>query len=126
HHRLGPDARAIRAGVAQDPPRPDQTGRSARPAGHALGTVTTPSAAGYRRRVIDLDQGCRTERLDLEPLTADHAAEVAPILDDAALHEFIGGAPLPVAALAQRHARLAARRSPDGHHLWGNWVMRVR
>ena len=76
--------------------------------------------------VIDLDQGWRTERLDLEPLTADHAAELAPVLDDVALHEFIGGAPLPAAALAQRYARLAARRSPDGHHLWGNWVMRVR
>ena len=76
--------------------------------------------------MIDLDQGWRTERLDLEPLTADHAAELAPVLDDAALHEFIGGAPLPAAALAQRYARLVARRSPDGHHLWGNWVMRDR
>jgi len=76
--------------------------------------------------VIDLDQSWRSERLDLEPLTADHAAELAPVLDDAALHEFIGGAPLGAAALAQRHARLAARRSSDGDHLWGNWVMRVR
>jgi len=76
--------------------------------------------------VIDLDQGWHTERLDLEPLTADHAAELAPVLDDAALHEFIGGAPLPAAALGRRYARLAARRSPDGHYLWGNWVMRVR
>jgi RimJ/RimL family protein N-acetyltransferase len=76
--------------------------------------------------VIDLDQGWRTDRLDLEPLTADHAAELAPVLDDAALHEFIGGAPLPAAALARRYARLAVRRSPEGHQLWGNWVMRVR
>ena len=76
--------------------------------------------------LIDLDQGWRTERLDLEPLTADHAAELAPVLDDVALHEFIGGAPLPAAALTQRYARLAARRSPDGHYLWGNWVVRVR
>ena len=76
--------------------------------------------------MIDLDQGWRTERLDLEPLTADHAAELAPVLDDAALHEFIGGAPLSAEALAQRYAFLAARRSPDGHNLWGNWVMRAR
>ncbi|HEY7145052.1 MAG TPA: GNAT family N-acetyltransferase [Streptosporangiaceae bacterium] len=76
--------------------------------------------------MIDLDQGWRAERLDLEPLTAEHAAELAPVLDDAALHEFIGGAPLPAVALAQRYARLAARRSPDGHQLWGNWVIRVR
>ena len=67
--------------------------------------------------MIDLDQGWRTERLDLEPLTADHAAELAPVLDDAALHEFIGGAPLPAPALAQRYTRLAARRSPDGEQL---------
>ena len=48
------------------------------------------------------------------------------MLDDAALHEFTGGAPLAPAALAARYARLAERRSPDGHQLWGNWVMRVR
>ena len=76
--------------------------------------------------MIDLDQGWRTERLDLEPLTADHAAELAPVLDDDALHEFTGGAPLDAAALTERYARLAARRSPDGRQLWGNWVMRVR
>jgi RimJ/RimL family protein N-acetyltransferase len=82
--------------------------------------------AGYGQRVIDLDQGWRTERLELEPLTVEHAAELAPVLDDAALHEFTGGAPLDPAALAARYARLAERRSPDGHQLWGNWVIRVR
>ena len=76
--------------------------------------------------MIDLDRGWRTERLDLEPLAADHAAELAPVLDDAALHEFTGGAPLAAADLAARYARLARHRSPDGHQLWGNWVMRVR
>jgi len=81
---------------------------------------------GYGQRVIDCDRGWRTERLDLEPLTADHAAELAPVLDDAALHEFTGGAPLTPAALTARYARLARRRSPDGHQLWGNWVIRVR
>jgi hypothetical protein len=42
-----------------------------------------------------------------------HAAELAPLLDDTALHEFTGGAPLSAAALAVRYARLAARRSPE-------------
>jgi len=42
------------------------------------------------------------------------------------LHEFTGGAPLGPAALAARYALLAARRSPDGSQLWGNWVIRVR
>ena len=41
HHRLGPDARAVRAGIAKDPPGPDRTGRSTRPADHALGPVTS-------------------------------------------------------------------------------------
>jgi len=76
--------------------------------------------------VIDLDRGWSTERLDLEPLTEAHAAELAPTLDDLALHEFTGGTPLSAAALAARYARLAARRSPDGGQLWGNWVLRVR
>ena len=76
--------------------------------------------------MIDLDGGWTTERLDLEPLAVAHAGELAPLLDDASLHEFTGGVPLPAAALAARYARLAARRSPDGGQLWGNWVMRVR
>jgi RimJ/RimL family protein N-acetyltransferase len=76
--------------------------------------------------VIDLDRGWRTGRLSLEPLTAAHASELAPLLDDRCLHEFTAGAPLSAAALAARYARLAARRSPDGDQLWGNWVLRVR
>jgi RimJ/RimL family protein N-acetyltransferase len=76
--------------------------------------------------VIDLDRGWPVERVDLEPLGVAHAAELAPLLDDATLHEFTGGAPLSAAALAARFARLAVRRSPDGDHLWGNWVLRIR
>jgi len=76
--------------------------------------------------VIDLDRGWATERLDLEPLIVAHAAELAPLLDDASLHAFTAGAPLPADALAARYARLATRRSPDGDQMWGNWVLRVR
>jgi RimJ/RimL family protein N-acetyltransferase len=76
--------------------------------------------------VIDLDRGWGTERLDLEPLTVAHAAELAPLLDDLALHEFTGGTPLDEAALAARYAQLAARRSPAGDQLWGNWLIRLR
>jgi RimJ/RimL family protein N-acetyltransferase len=75
---------------------------------------------------MDLDQGWRTGRLDLEPLLAAHAAELAPVLDDSALHEFTGGTPLDAAALAARYTRLSRRRSPDGRQQWGNWVIRVR
>jgi RimJ/RimL family protein N-acetyltransferase len=76
--------------------------------------------------MIDLDRGWRTERLDLEPLEVAHAAELAPLLDDVSLHEFMGGAPLNAAGLAARYARLAVRHSPSGDQLWGNWVMRAR
>ena len=52
--------------------------------------------------VIDVDQGWSTQRLDLEPLMAGHAVELAPLLDDVTLHEFTGGAPLSAATLAAR------------------------
>jgi RimJ/RimL family protein N-acetyltransferase len=76
--------------------------------------------------VIDLGRGWRTERLDLEPLAAAHAAELAPLLDDPRLHEFTGGAPVSAAVLAGRYQRLEQRCSPGGDQGWGNWVMRVR
>jgi RimJ/RimL family protein N-acetyltransferase len=76
--------------------------------------------------VTDPAVGWQTEHLDLEPLTVEHAAELAPALDDPGLHEFTGGTPLSADALASRHQRLAARRSPGGEQLWGNWVLRSR
>ncbi|MGG7611734.1 GNAT family N-acetyltransferase, partial [Streptomyces sp. ZG43] len=36
----------------------------------------------------------RTTRLDLLPLHPDHAAELAPVLADPALHTYTGGEPL--------------------------------
>ena len=57
---------------------------------------------------MDLEQGWRTERLDLEPLLATHATELAPVLDDPALHEFTGGTALDTPALTARYTRLAA------------------
>jgi RimJ/RimL family protein N-acetyltransferase len=77
-------------------------------------------------RVIDLDAGWQTGRLDLEPLVPSHAAELSPVLNDPALHAFIGGAPLDEGALLARYELLVARRSRDGAQLWGNWVLRVR
>ena len=81
---------------------------------------------GHGRWVIDLDRGWSTGRLDLGPLAVAQAAELAPLLNDASLHEFTGGAPLSAAALAARCARLAARRLPAVTRCWGNWVVRVR
>jgi hypothetical protein len=80
----------------------------------------------YGRWVIGLGRGWSSERLDLEPLAVARTAELAPLLDDPALHEFTGGAPLSAAALAVRYARLAARRSPGGDQMRGNWVIARR
>jgi RimJ/RimL family protein N-acetyltransferase len=67
-----------------------------------------------------------TRRLVLEPLHPDHASELAPMLDDRALHAFIGGGPASEAELRARFTRQAAGQSPDGAHGWLNWVARDR
>lgn len=67
-----------------------------------------------------------TDRLTLEPLRPDHAAEMAPALDDPSLHEFIGGHPATEAELRDRYERQSAGASPDGTQAWLNWVVRVR
>ncbi|MFJ5832207.1 GNAT family N-acetyltransferase [Streptomyces sp. NPDC093089] len=67
----------------------------------------------------------RTERLDLVPLAVAHAAEMAEVLADPALHSFTGGAPLTGPDLRARYERLTAG-SPDPAVLWCNWVVRLR
>jgi RimJ/RimL family protein N-acetyltransferase len=67
----------------------------------------------------------RTERLELEPLRPDHAAELAALLDDPELHRFIGGRPETLDELTARVRRQAAGASPDGRQGWLNWVLRT-
>lgn len=67
----------------------------------------------------------RTARLDLLPLRAEHAEEMAVALSDPALHTFIGGTPLSPADLRARYERLVAG-SPDPAVSWCNWVLRLR
>lgn len=67
----------------------------------------------------------RTGRLDLVPLEAGHADEMADALSDPRLHEFIGGQPLAKDALRTRYERLTAG-SPDPDITWHNWVVRAR
>jgi RimJ/RimL family protein N-acetyltransferase len=71
-------------------------------------------------------QPLTTPRLELEPLTVDHASELAPLLDDQGLHAFVGGAPSTEAELRERYARQVVRRSPGGDEDWLNWVVRDR
>lgn len=66
-----------------------------------------------------------TARLDLVPLSAAHAEEMATVLSSPALHTFTGGEPLTQDALRTRYERLAAG-SPDPAAEWCNWVLRLR
>jgi RimJ/RimL family protein N-acetyltransferase len=65
-------------------------------------------------------------RLELEPLTIEHAAEMAPLLDDVELHTFIGGEPLSQEELTERYRRQVIGHSADGTEAWLNWVIRRR
>jgi enoyl-CoA hydratase/carnithine racemase len=66
-----------------------------------------------------------SDRLTLEPLRVEHADELAPVLDDPALHEFIGGRPASAEELRARFARQTAG-SPDPRECWLNWVVRAK
>lgn len=66
-----------------------------------------------------------TERLDLLPLRVEHAAEMAGVLADPALHTFTGGTPDSPQTLESRYRRLVAG-SPDPVVRWLNWVIRLR
>jgi len=66
-----------------------------------------------------------TSRLILLPLRPEHAEEMAGVLGDPALHEFIGGAPLAPKDLRARYERLAAGPA-DPVVSWCNWAIQVR
>jgi RimJ/RimL family protein N-acetyltransferase len=66
-----------------------------------------------------------TKRLSLMPLRAEDAEEMAAVLGDERLHEFIGGEPDTITGLRERYARLVAG-SPARDKLWLNWVVRRR
>jgi RimJ/RimL family protein N-acetyltransferase len=71
--------------------------------------------------------GLETERLRLEPLTHDHAAEYFVLLSDPRIFEFIPQDPPPtVDAVEARFRILEKRRSPDGEEMWLNWVLRSK
>ena len=66
----------------------------------------------------------RDDRLVLEPLRVEHAAEMATVLSDAALFTFTGGEPPSRLVLEQRYARQVAG-SGDPAEEWHNWVVRL-
>ena len=58
-------------------------------------------------------------------MRVEHAEEMAAVLSDPALHEFIGGVPDTPAALCARYQRMLAG-APDPAVSWLNWVIRLR
>jgi RimJ/RimL family protein N-acetyltransferase len=51
---------------------------------------------------------------------------MAPLLDDEALHRYIGGRPATSGELHDRYQRQSEGRSPDCQEGWLNWVVRHR
>lgn len=62
--------------------------------------------------------------VNLVPLRVQHARELAPLLGDARLHTFIGGAPASLPELEARYRRQVRGYSPGGTERWLNWVVR--
>jgi len=62
----------------------------------------------------------------LEPLQVEHAEEMAPLLNDARLHIYIGGEPVSLERLRERYRRHVVGHSADGAQLWFNWVLRSK
>ncbi|MER7083455.1 Protein N-acetyltransferase, RimJ/RimL family [Saccharopolyspora kobensis] len=77
------------------------------------------------RTLLEEPPALRSDRLDLEPLRADHAEEMSAVLASPELYEFIGGVPLTAAELRARYERMLAG-SPDPEVSWCNWVIRLR
>ena len=67
-----------------------------------------------------------TARLDLLPITREHAAVLSPVLADPEIYQFTGGSPPSLEVLTRGLVRWESRRSPDGSELWLNWLVRIR
>jgi [ribosomal protein S5]-alanine N-acetyltransferase len=67
----------------------------------------------------------RTERLEIEPLLAQHADEMFYLLQDIEMYQFIPTLmPESVEKLRERYQKLESRYAPDGDELWLNWVVK--
>lgn len=67
-----------------------------------------------------------TPRLRLEPLTAEHAARLFPVLSDPTIYTYTPGEPPEsVESLRERYERLQRRVSPSGEEIWLNWAVWV-
>ena len=65
--------------------------------------------------------------VSLEPQTVAHAQAMFDVLSDPELYRYLDYPPPPSAEyLAERYRDQERRLSPDGRHLWLNWVVRER
>jgi RimJ/RimL family protein N-acetyltransferase len=71
-----------------------------------------------------LIRGIVTRRLELQPLVADDAKDLAGLLDDPLVSEWLRAE--DVDGLRERFAGWERRRSPDGSKQWLNWIARRR
>src|SRR5262249_29903842 len=75
------------------------------PRSHRLsGASPRPSRRGYAGATQSPER-LTTERLVLEPLRVEHATEMVDLLDDPALHRYVGGRPLEADELRKRYER---------------------
>ena len=79
-----------------------------------------------RPRLWPAAERIETRRLTLEPLRVDHADEMAPVLADEELYEYIGGRPPTLEQLSDRFSRQVIGTSTDGTQGWLNWIVRHR
>ena len=78
-----------------------------------------------KRRAAPTVNPGTTPRVDLEPLTAAHAAELFYALSDPAIYAYIPDQPpASLDALTERYRRLETRASADGTEQWLNWAVR--
>ena len=66
------------------------------------------------------------DRLDLVPLRAADADDMAVVLAEESLYAFIGGSPPTVGDLRARYVHRLVGRSPNGGQEWLNWIVRLR
>ncbi len=70
-------------------------------------------------------QPISSRRLTLEPLSPEHAGEMAAVLADPDLYTYTGGSPPTRQELRARYERWTAG-SPDPQVSWCNWVIQLR
>jgi RimJ/RimL family protein N-acetyltransferase len=69
--------------------------------------------------------GVHGDRVHLDPLSVSDADEMAGVLGDPALYDFIGGEPPDADSLRARYERQLVGRNDDGTEQWLNWVLRT-